>query len=868
MVVYRPSILFIDAYDSFTNNIISLLTTALTCSVRVIHIDSQGFETDEALRNELRHYDAVVCGPGPGDPANQKDVGLMNRIWKLQEEDVLPVLGICLGFQSLCLAFGGYMRVLNEGLHGRVRKICHIGEAKRYDTEHDCRDIFDGVEVLRATLYHSLYVGTNQNENDEEQWEKRKWKPIDDSGHLLPLAWADNESKDRTRWKDDRILMAVRHDAKPFWGLQYHPESICSNEEAKKVIENWFALAQRWNSENGRKPGRDGIGIRGELPVPRSLLSKVEQRKRRRSSQNDSQKPGTRRDSVTEHIGADCHYEMRVLDLPDHVSVPYIVENIQGMQGEHIVLESSNAHIQGPGAEAVRGRYSIIALDVDNALRIEYHAKDKWAQVYKPCLNGRPSYIDDRVNLKPFGGIWPFLADFLEKRRITDGNEKSPFRGGFMGYTTYELGLEGIAVDTVADRVYTRPDLCFAWITRSLVLDHSEKKIYIQQLLSDELRGLDSWLDETVSLLQPLLRTSNGHRRRRSSKSEADVFGSAGVKPSVTMPNSRLYESKVRVCQEQIRKGESYELCLTDQTEVTIPRTDPLFAFKTHVNITGHKILQYTQPSNLSRTTAWSLYKSLRLRNPAPFASFLRLGPATFISGSPERFLSWSSSGKCSLRPMKGTVRKSPQVSTLAQAEALLQIPKEQAENLMIVDLVRHDLHGVCGSGNVSVPRLMVVEEYASVFQMISIVEGQIPQAPSGKEGAKTRYTGMDVLAASLPPGSMTGAPKKRSCEILQEVEGYKDRSLYSGVVGYIDVGGRGDFSVNIRCMFRWDGESEGGVTGEDTELGGGEIRDTEVWHIGAGGAVTALSTAVAEREEMQTKLAGTLGVFGSSPGK
>jgi para-aminobenzoate synthetase len=88
MVVYRPSILSIDAYDSFTNNIISLLTAALGCSVRVIHIDSPGFETDEALRNELRHYNAVVCGPGPGDPSNQKDIGLMSRIWKLKEEDV------------------------------------------------------------------------------------------------------------------------------------------------------------------------------------------------------------------------------------------------------------------------------------------------------------------------------------------------------------------------------------------------------------------------------------------------------------------------------------------------------------------------------------------------------------------------------------------------------------------------------------------------------------------------------------------------------------------------------------------------------------------------------------------------------------
>ncbi len=864
MVVNRPSILFIDAYDSFTNNIISLLTTALACSVRVIHIDSPGFESDEALYSELRHYDAVVCGPGPGDPTNQKDVGLMNRIWKLHDENILPVLGVCLGFQSLCLAFGGHMRILNEGLHGRVRSIHHIGEARRKDTTHGCQDIFDGVEVLRATLYHSLSVGTAQNDMDEDQWVERKWEPITNSGPLLPLAWADNESKEKMRWKDDRILMAVRHETKPFWGLQYHPESICSNQQAKTVIENWFTLAQQWNRQNGRKPWRDGIGIRGELPVLRSLLSKVEQRKRRRSSLNDSQKPRLRRDSVTEHVGVDSHYQMRALDLPDHISVPDIIEHVQGFQKEHIVLESSNAHIQGPGAAAVRGRYSIIALDVDEALRIEYHAKDKWARVYRPCFDGEPSNLDDRVNLKTFGGIWALLADFLEKRRITDGNEKSPFWGGFMGYTTYELGLEGIGVDTAADGVRTRPDLCFAWVTRSLVLDHLEKKIYIQQLQSNELRGISSWLDEIVSFLQPLLRISDGHGRRRNSKSETDIFDNTPVRPSAAMPNSRVYESKVQACQEQIRKGESYELCLTDQTEVTMPRIDTLYRLNPHIDVTGLKV-PHDQHPLLSRTIAWPLYKSLRIRNPAPFASFLRLGPATFISGSPERFLSWSSSGKCSLRPMKGTVKKSPQVSTLAQAEALLQVPKEQAENLMIVDLVRHDLHGVCGSGNVKVPRLMVVEEYASVFQMITVVEGQIPQALSGKEGAKTRYTGIDVLAASLPPGSMTGAPKKRSCEILQGIED-QDRSLYSGVVGYMDVGGRGDFSVNIRCMFRWDNEGEGAH--DDEEASDGEITGTEIWHIGAGGAVTALSTPVAEREEMQTKLAGTLGVFGISPGK
>jgi len=126
------------------------------------------------------------------------------------------------------------------------------------------------------------------------------------------------------------------------------------------------------------------------------------------------------------------------------------------------------------------------------------------------------------------------------------------------------------------------------------------------------------------------------------------------------------------------------------------------------------------------------------------------------------------------------------------------------------------------------------------VFQMVTVVEGQIPISSSG-------YTGFDVLAASLPPGSMTGAPKKRSCELLQEIED-EERGLYSGVVGYMDVGGRGDWSVSIRCMFRWEDEVSG--------------KDEEVWRIGAGGAVTALSTPEGEREEMLTKLNGTLGLF------
>lgn len=119
----------------------------------------------------------------------------------------------------------------------------------------------------------------------------------------------------------------------------------------------------------------------------------------------------------------------------------------------------------------------------------------------------------------------------------------------------------------------------------------------------------------------------------------------------------------------------------------------------------------------------------------------------------------------------------------------------------------------------------MAVEEYETVYQLVSVIEGDLEPGTSG----------IEVLARSLPPGSMTGAPKKRSCELLQALES-APRGLYSGVLGYLDVGGGGDFSVVIRSAFKW---------GDD---------DPGVWHVGAGGAVTALSEPESEWEEMLAK--------------
>ena len=355
----------------------------------------------------------------------------------------------------------------------------------------------------------------------------------------------------------------------------------------------------------------------------------------------------------------------------------------------------------------------------------------------------------------------------------------------------------------------------------------------------------------------------------------------------IQVPDPGVYEAKVSLCQEYIAAGESYELCLTDQTLVT-----RRFNLDARVGGSCGSVDEAEPEPGLepgqvdNNDMSWAMFKTLRARQPVPFGSYLRLGGATLVSSSPERFLEHDAHGLCSMRPMKGTVRKrrksatggrgegageSAGAATLEEAERILHVPKEEAENLMIVDLVRHDLHGVCGAGNVRVPHLLKVEEYASVFQMITVVEGRLHSATrgtgdhagGGSPPSSPAYTGLDALAASLPPGSMTGAPKKRSCEILRGIEGGRERSLYSGVVGYIDVTGRGDWSVTIRSLFRWDDETKVEVVAE----GGAETSTsaTETWHVGAGGAVTILSTAAGERDEMMAKLAGPLGIFGVS---
>lgn len=223
-----PRILFIDAFDSFTNNVIGLLEQSIQADVTVVRINDRKFA--DGLESYLSAFDAIVIGPGPENPGNADDIGFINRLWNLSDDLILPVLGICLGHQSLCLNSGAMVIRLSEPRHGIVSKITHN------DT-----DIFQGVGELLATQYHSLQVDLGHPEDD------LFWSPTTICPSICPLAWGPED-------KGRPVLMGARHTEKPFWSVQFHPESICTSKKgAQKIVTNWWDRAQEWSNARDRE---------------------------------------------------------------------------------------------------------------------------------------------------------------------------------------------------------------------------------------------------------------------------------------------------------------------------------------------------------------------------------------------------------------------------------------------------------------------------------------------------------------------------------------------------------------------------------------------------------------------------------------
>ncbi|KAK4451175.1 ADC synthase [Podospora aff. communis PSN243] len=836
----RPHILYIDAFDSFANNITGLLEQRLGAQVTLVHTDNSVI--DKNFLQVLRAVDAVVVGPGPGHPANPSDVGFIDKLWALDEADLLPVLGICLGFQSLCLGHGADVQRLPHPRHGIVTRVSHRNN-----------DMFASLAKLEATQYHSLHADIGGVKEDRTV----SWEPTSKCPLLQPLAWDEGDAV------NGPILMGVQHTTKPFCGVQFHPESICTSAAGGQLITNWWTEARQWLHQHGR--------IKVDMPLTKWLPAP-----NHGVPLEFSASTAPRGFKLAQALRSAAGPEDVVLGWESYPAKAHLttasILNSLGYRGEEVVVLDSQGHGQG--------RFDIMGLVVPGqTMKVTYSVSDR---VLRYGSGATPA---SSISLESIDEVWPMLQEVLDLHFPRNDSaslpQDIPFWGGFMGYISYEAGLE--TIDVAPHTSYNIPDINFAFVHRSIVIDRHTSHVYVQSLLPDD----QDWILATGNTIAAI------------EEAPPPPMSSLPTIATASRPSASSYRSKIQQCQAYLHSGDSYELCLTDSSAIALP----------------------------SPSDPWAWYTHLRLRNPAPHGAYVHLSDVHVLSSSPERFLRWTREGICEFRPIKGTVKKvGPDGKKILrpEAEAILGTAKERAENLMIVDLIRHDLAGAVGARNVWVSQLMEVEEFATVWHLVSVIQGKLSgvnplsringvngngvngvngganhtngangvkhvNGVNGTNGAKgtngtngvngsngangvhsangtngangvhangandiedagdsagTGASGIDVLRRSLPPGSMTGAPKKRSCEILNRIEG-GPRGVYSGVLGYMDVGGGGDFSVIIRTAVRHSSQVQ-----EDVG---------EVWRVGAGGAITVQSDEEGEFLEMELKAASVL---------
>ncbi|RNL86988.1 aminodeoxychorismate synthase component I [Halostreptopolyspora alba] len=354
------------------------------------------------------------------------------------------------------------------------------------------------------------------------------------------------------------------------------------------------------------------------------------------------------------------------------------------------------------------------------------------------------------------------------------------FSGGYVGYFGYELKADCGA--SAAHRAPT-PDAVWLRCDRVVAVDHHHDRTYLVASAHDP--GAQDWLAATENIL------TTGD----PPPSPPVGTGTSGIdiEPLLEHPRER-YLTDIKQCLDHLAAGESYEICLTNRLRMDAPPDD----------------LAY--------------YRRLRAARPAPYAALLRLGEVSVLSASPERFLRIDAHGVADSRPIKGTAARHPDPETDAQrAEALRAGAKTRAENLMIVDLLRNDLGRVCRVASVDVPAFMYTESHATVHQLVSTVRGSL----------RADVTPVDAIRACFPGGSMTGAPKLRTMEIIDQLES-SARGVYSGALGYVAHNGTADLSIVIRAA----------------------VRHGDTLTVGAGGAIVLDSEPDEEYAEMLLKAA------------
>jgi para-aminobenzoate synthetase component 1 len=407
------------------------------------------------------------------------------------------------------------------------------------------------------------------------------------------------------------------------------------------------------------------------------------------------------------------------------------------------------------------GRYSFMGSDPFLVLR-------SWGEEI--------SIIRDGVKESRRGNPFDIVGELLATYSLDECPAEIPFVGGAVGYFSYDLchfieRLPSTAVDDL-----NLPECYLAFYDTAIAFDHLEGKAYLVSTGFPELGGRKRKRRAVEKLEEMKSRILN-----KSSFSGELI--SIPVEEGIVLKSNfshQEYLKAVAIAREYICAGDIFQVNLSQRFEADLD------------------------------IPPYELYQRLRQINPAPFASYLDFDGVSVVSASPERFLKvhgdWVET-----RPIKGT---RPRGKSMAEDEALAQellsSAKDRAENVMIVDLERNDIGRVCRYGTVQVTELAILETYPTVFHLTSTVRGRLQQG-------KNR---VDLLKATFPGGSITGAPKVRAMEIIDELEPTR-RSVYTGSIGYLSFSGEMDINIVIRTFL---------IKGEKAyfQVGGGIVYDSE----------------------------------------
>ncbi|GAA2763462.1 hypothetical protein GCM10010103_25030 [Streptomyces paradoxus] len=867
--------LLIDNYDSYTYNLFQLIAEVNGEEPVVVRNDAPV----DGLP-DLRAFDNLVVSPGPGHPGEARDFGIGSR---LLATSPVPVLGVCLGHQGIALGEAGLVGPAPEPRHGHLSTV-----------RHDGRDLFHGLpQHFTAVRYHSLTVreplpetlqATAWAEDGVLMGLRHRSRPLwgvqfhpesvlTEYGHRMLVNFrnltAERAGKLRTKNTAVPSHEEVRRRVVPEGeaGARRLPGSLIGlgglRRPVAAAVFQVAAVTQAAANPSGG-PGANALRESTKTTSPPGPGPRPEAAASAHAAPSPgggvpTAAPGTNAEAVgVPAAGAGPDAEAAAsgsAPRPPGRTLPAAEPGAPG-KGASVPGQGAPADAvpAAPGAGpsdaaallAARGRkargevvpaavaiprprrpdrvgYRLHTRRVSGAVDTEAvfsrmfagSPRSFWldSSLVEPGRSRFSFLGDDQGPLAEFvrydvgagrceieragrpvrrvrASVFDYLKRQLSNLRVDATGLPFDFTGGYVGYFGYEMKADCGSANRHRSPT---PDAAWLFADRVIAVDHEEGFTYAVCLAEDTPQAAREAADWLEGVLAGLSCVATERPPLPGPPAPADP----GAAEPWLVRDRATYLADIEACRQALRSGTSYEVCLTNAARLPAP-PDPL-----------------------------EFYRTLRRDNPAPYAAFLRFGELEVAGSSPERFLRIDRDGTAEARPIKGTAPRGdgPQEDARLR-DALASDAKTRAENLMIVDLLRNDLGQVCRTGTVRVSKLMATETYATVHQLVSTVQGRL------REGTDA----VDCVRACFPGGSMTGAPKLRTLEIIDTLE-TEARGVYSGALGYFGCGGGADLSIVIRTAVFADG----------------------LTHLGAGGAIVLGSDPDAEYEEMLLKTAAPM---------